>query len=163
MDTDTPDDPAAALRHLLDTQPVAALATLHRGAPAVSMVPFARLPGTGRFVIHVSRLATHTADMLADPRVSLLVMAPPAAAGTPLALPRASLQGLAQACAAEAPEHAAARAAYLARLPEAEELFSFDDFSLFVIDAQAVRFVRGFGRALSLVGEGLAAAWQAPA
>ena len=58
---------SAALMNLLRTQPVASLATLHRGAPAVSMVPFALLPdGTG-FVIHVSQLATHTQDMLHNP------------------------------------------------------------------------------------------------
>ncbi len=48
---------AIALKSLLVKQAVAALATLHKDEPAVSMVPFAFLPdGTG-IVIHVSRLA----------------------------------------------------------------------------------------------------------
>jgi heme iron utilization protein len=61
-----------ALRSLLASQPVASLSTLHKGEPAISMVPFAMLPDGRGFVIHVSRLATHTRDMQADPAVGLL-------------------------------------------------------------------------------------------
>eukprot|EP01036_Dinobryon_divergens_P041960 gene41960-55674_t len=108
---------------LLRTQPVASLATLHKGAPAVSMVPFALLPdGTG-FVIHVSQLATHTQDMLHNPAVALLVTAPLAAADSPLALPRASVQGQARQCTPHSPAYEQARQTYLAKLPDAEPLF----------------------------------------
>ncbi len=138
----------AGLRRLLQYTAIAALATLHRGEPAVSMVPYALLPdGSGRFVIHVSRLATHTQDMQAHPGVSLLVTAAPDSADTPLALPRVSVQGQARLCAPEAADYAAARAAYLARLPDAEELFGFGDFSLFLVEPQFLRYVAGFGRA----------------
>lgn len=144
---------SAALMSLLRTQPVASLATLHKGAPAVSMVPFALLPdGTG-FVIHVSQLATHTQDMLQNPTVALLVTAPLAASESPLALPRASVQGQARQCAPESPGYEKARQAYLAKLPDAEPLFSFGDFSLFVIEPESLRWVAGFGRAMSVVGE----------
>ncbi len=143
---------SAALLSLLRTQPVAALATLHRGAPAVSMVPFALLPdGTG-FVIHVSQLATHTQDMVQNPAVALLVTAPLAVGDSPLALPRASVQGSARPCPPESPAYQAARHVYLAKLPDAEPLFSFGDFSLFVIEPESLRWVAGFGRAMSLVG-----------
>jgi len=145
-------DESRALRILLRQTAVAALATLHKGEPAVSMVPYALLPD-GRFVIHVSRLATHTQDMLAHPSVSLLVTAAPGAAETPLALPRLSVQGRAQICTPEAADHAAARAAYLAKLPEAGELFSFGDFSLFLIEPKFLRYVAGFGRAHTLTAE----------
>jgi predicted FMN-binding regulatory protein PaiB len=60
----------ASLRSLLTTQPVGALATLHRGEPALSMVPFVLPAGAAHFVIHVSALATHTADMAAHARGS---------------------------------------------------------------------------------------------
>lgn len=136
----------AALLHLLRETHVAALATLHQGEPAVSMVPYALLPD-GRFIIHVSRLATHTKDMQAHAQVSLLVTAPIASADTPLALPRVSVQGRASVCIPEAPDHAAARAAYLAKLPDAEELFGFGDFSLVLIEPKALRYVAGFGQA----------------
>lgn len=140
----------SALRDLLHGQPVAALATLHQEEPAVSMVPFAVLPDMGRLVIHVSQLASHTQDMLARPAVSLLVTAPLSPGASPLALPRASLRGTARPCPPEATAYASARAAYLARLPDSEDLFSFGDFSLFLIEVHAVRYVAGFGRAHTL-------------
>ena len=144
---------SAALMSLLRTQPVASLATLHKGAPAVSMVPFSLLPdGTG-FVIHVSQLATHTQDMLHNPAVALLVTAPLAVGDSPLALPRACVQGSARPCPPESPGYAQARQAYLAKLPAAEPLFSFGDFSLFILEPESLRYVAGFGRAMSLVGE----------
>jgi putative heme iron utilization protein len=146
---------SAALLNLLRTQPVASLATLHKGAPAVSMVPFAMLPDGAGFVIHVSQLATHTQDMLRNPAVALLVTAPLAVGDSPLALPRASLQGQARPCPPDSPGHAQAREAYLAKLPDAEPLFSFSDFSLFVVEPESLRWVAGFGRAMSVAGDAL--------
>jgi heme iron utilization protein len=146
-----------ALKSLLVKQPVAALATLHQDEPAVSMVPFALLPdGTG-IVVHVSRLATHTHDMLANPRVALLVTGSPEDAPTPLALPRVSFRGQARPCEPGSSEYPQARTAYLTKLPEAEELFSFPDFSLFVIKPASARYVAGFGRAMSLTAESVQA------
>jgi putative heme iron utilization protein len=147
----------SALRSLLQTQETAALATLHKGDPAASMVPFALLPDGRGFVIHVSSLSTHTADMLAHPAVSLLVTAPPGSAETPQALPRAAVTGEARQLVAGTTEHAEARAVYLARFPQIEYLFAFADFSLFVIDVRSVRFVGGFGNALSITAAQFAA------
>ena len=139
-----------ALRDLLQTQQIAALGTLHEGHPFVSMVPFAALrDGTG-FVIHVSRLATHTNDMTSDPNVSLLVMASPTPHVPPQAVPRVTIQGQATQCAEPSQVHAEASAAYLARFPQSEEMFGFADFSLFVIQPTSVRFVGGFAQAASL-------------
>lgn len=158
------------LQALLRSQRLAALATLHRGEPAVSMVPFVLLPPCGSAVVHVSRLATHTKDMLEQPAVALLFVAeaqvaetqarePPQPGGqpgdahNPLARPRLSLKGRALPCPPESPRYAAARAAYLERLPEARELFEFPDFALFAIEPVSARFVAGFGRAHSLTAE----------
>ncbi|WP_374335989.1 pyridoxamine 5'-phosphate oxidase family protein [Methyloversatilis sp.] len=138
-----------SIRALLASQPVAALATLHGGDPAVSMVPYALLPD-GRFIVHVSALATHTADMRAHPAVALMVTAPLSPDVSPLALPRLSVRGQAAPCPPDAADHAAARAAYLARLPDSEALFSFGDFSLFLIEVQSARHVGGFAQAMSL-------------
>ena len=148
---------ALALKSLLERQPIAALATLHGAEPALSMVPFALLPADARFVIHVSRLASHTNDMLIDPAVALLVTASLETADSPLSLARASVQGHAFPCAPTSPDYAAARAAYVTKLPQSEELFSFSDFSLFVVEVRAVRYVAGFGRAMSIGAERLAA------
>ena len=146
-------DETTLLQHLLQQQKVAALATLHRGEPAVSMVPFALLPDCGSALIHVSRLATHSKDMQEQPAVALLFMAEVQADDNPLARPRLSLKGRALPCPVDSPRYAAARAAYLERLPEAHELFAFPDFSLFLVEPQSARFVAGFGRAYALTAE----------
>jgi putative heme iron utilization protein len=144
---------ALALRSLLESQQVASLATLHKGEPAVSMVPYALLPAGAGFIVHVSRLAAHTADMQAHPSVGLMVMASPGSASSAQEIARASVQGTARPCAAGSEEHAAARTLYLARFPQSEPMFGFADFSLFVIEPRSVRFVAGFGRAGSILAE----------
>ena len=145
------EDARAALLHsLLARQTVAALATLHRGRPAVSMVPFAWVPGSNALAIHVSALATHTSDMEASPEVAMLVTAAQTEGVPPQALPRISISGTAARCSADHPEHAAARRAYLARFPESEAMFGFGDFSLFLVEPRSVRGVAGFAQAWSL-------------
>jgi putative heme iron utilization protein len=155
------DDDALALRRLLDTQPVAALGTLHRGEPAVSMVPFVVDPAAGTLLIHVSGLATHTQDLERHPRASLMVMAGPDAAVSPQALPRVTLQCDAATLPRddEAAEraYAAAAALYLARFPDAAMMFELGDFRLVALRPASARLVAGFGRARSLVGAALAA------
>ena len=141
---------AVILRTLIQQQPIATLATLHGGEPAASMVPFVLAPGGAGFVIHISRLASHSHDIQAHPAVALLITAPLEQASTPLALPRVSVQAVAQLCAVDSLDYAPARSAYLTRFPEAEELFSFSDFALFSIAPTSARFIAGFGRAMTL-------------
>jgi hypothetical protein len=138
---------AAQLRQLLHQRSVAALGTVHAGAPYVSMVPYAIAPDASGLVIHVSSLSSHTKHMRADPRVSLLVMQEEGGGTSALALPRASIQGTALEVAPDSPELPGLRAAYLERFPEASEMFGFTDFSLFRIQPESVRFVAGFAQA----------------
>jgi hypothetical protein len=149
------------LRDLLRTQQVAALGTLHKGQPYVSMVPFAMLPGGSGFVIHVSQLAAHTKDMLLSPQVSLLVVAPPTPEVPAQGLARITVQGRAEQYADGTESHAEAKAAYLARFPQSADLFSFADFSLFAIRPDWIRFVGGFAQATTLSPETLTEALSA--
>jgi heme iron utilization protein len=149
------DTQSHALYDLLTTQPIAALGTLHAGEPFVSMAPFAIVPDGGGFVIHVSRLATHTKDMIASPKVSLLVTAPLTPDVPPQAVARITIQGQAKQCVEPNPLHEDAKAAYLARFPESAPMFGFADFSLFVVEPASARFVGGFAQATSLSAETL--------
>ena len=155
----TPDQ-ALGLKLLLQEQDIAALGTLHRGEPFVSMVPYALL-ADGRLVIHVSQLATHTRDMQEHAGVSVMVLGTRPSDALPQEQPRASLQGAAQACAQGAEDYPAARQAYLARFPHSEEMFGFGDFSLFLITPRAVRFVAGFAQAWSVTAADYAALMSA--
>lgn len=140
---------AEALRALVLSQSVGSLGTLHDAEPFVSMVPFALLPDGQGFVVQVSRLASHTKDMQADPRVSLMVMALPSPEVPPQALARVTVQAQALTLAPEASGYDAARTAYLARFPQAEPMFGFGDFSLVRLTPRAFRFVGGFAQAWS--------------
>jgi len=143
------------LVQLVRARSTAALGMLHDGAPFVSMVPYAIAGDGAGFLIHVSRLAAHTRDMLADARVSLLISQVEGGDISALALARVSVQGEAQAIARESGGEAAHRLAYLARFPDSEPMFGFADFSLFLIHPISARFVAGFGRAHSLTGESM--------
>lgn len=139
------------LRALLATQRVAALGTLDEdGAPFVSMVPFAIDPLSATLVVHVSLLAPHTRQLLARPKVSLLVMQAEVEGSPVLALPRVTLQGIAHRLAVDSTAWTDARLAYLTRFPEAEPMTHFGDFSFIGITVNAARQVSGFGAARSL-------------
>jgi putative heme iron utilization protein len=130
----------AQLKQLLRERSVAALGTLHAGAPYVSMVPYALAPDASGLIIHVSGLSSHTKDMRTDPRVSLLVMQAEGGETSALALARASIQGTALELASDAPDLPGFRAAYLERFPEASQMFGFADFSRSA-SSRSVRFV----------------------
>lgn len=149
---------SATLRRLLQGQRLAALGTLHAGEPLLSMTPFAALADPAGFVVHVSRLAVHTRDLEADARVGMLVIAAPDPSVSPLATPRLSVQARARVLAEGSVEQRAARAAFLARFPDAEPMFGFGDFSLWLLEPVGARLVAGFGAARSLGAETLARA-----
>jgi hypothetical protein len=151
-----PEEDLRPLRRLLDTQTVAALATLHKGEPAVSMVPFVWHAASGALLIHVSALATHTRDMQAHPRVGLLITADAQAGVSPQARPRVSLQCESATLPREGEAYAAAKAVYLARFDEAAVTFELADFAIVALRPVSARLVAGFARAHSLVGEPLA-------
>ena len=163
----SPDEPTAAhlprlglaLRELLQSRRSAALATLDaaRGVPFVSMVPFAVDAAAGVLVLHVSSLAAHTAHMAVEPRVALLVSAPERDGEPVHDLGRVTLEALASTPAPESDAARTARAAYLARFPEAEPMTALADFRFVTLALTGARQVAGFGSARSVSAEELAA------
>jgi len=143
----------ADLAHLLRERRTVAQRAQRGGAPFVSMVPYAIAADGSGFVVHVSKLAAHTKDMLADARVSLLVAEAEGRGKSPQALARVSILGLARRIPASSPDQSGLRAAYLARFPEQEQMFGFADFSIFVIRPVSARYVAGFGEAHSVSAE----------
>ena len=144
------------LRKLVLSRAVAALGTVANGEPFVSMVPYILHGAGANFLIHVSGLSAHTRQMLAHPRVSIMVAAAEDAvdengsALQPQALPRVTAQGDATRIDPAAKEYAAGKAAYLECFPLARQMFELPDFSLFTVSPRSVRFIAGFGKAHSL-------------
>lgn len=147
-----PNDERALLVQLIQSQRQAALATLHAGAPAVSMVAYVP-DGAGGFLLHLSALSQHTSDLQADARVSLLICQPDSGAGNPLTLHRVSIEGTAQPIARDTSQYAAAKSTYLGRLPDSTVTFSLPDFTLFRIVPTRGRFIAGFARAYDVDAE----------
>lgn len=148
-----------AFQRLLQQGRVAALGTLHEGEPFVSMVPYVLAPQGPGLVFHISTLASHTRDLQAHGGCSLMVMDTPGPDTFVQALPRATLLGQARPLERDGPEDTTARAAYLARFPQAAPMFALGDFSLWCFEPTQARFVAGFGRAHSLGGAALVQGW----
>jgi putative heme iron utilization protein len=137
-------NPRRAAKQLLREGRSGALATLMPGAgdPYCSLVNVATA-ADGAPLLLISQLAVHTKNILADPRVSLML--DERKEGDPLEGARVMLMG--RAAATDDP---AARRRYLARHPEAEMFAGFGDFAFYKVELTAVHLVAGFGRIVDL-------------
>lgn len=140
-------DASAIARSLLRRSRQGALATLMAagGAPYCSLVNVASHPD-GSPILLISALAVHTKNILADPRVSLLL--DERAPGDPLEGARIMLAG--QAVKAARDEVAVLRRRYLAAHPSSEMFLNFKDFALVRIVPDGLHLVAGFGRIADL-------------
>ena len=145
---------AVLLARLLRASRIAHLGTLRQGAPMVSMTLYLAAPGFDAFHVHVSRLAWHTQDMAADPRVALSVAEADDGRADPFTLARVTVRGEAARIGADD----ALKAAWLARFPEQAVNFTLADFGFWRIVPRDARFVAGFGRIYNLAPEALRSA-----
>jgi putative heme iron utilization protein len=137
-------DPKQAAKKLMREARSGALATLmaDSGDPYCSLVNVATA-ADGSPLLLISRLAVHTKNILADPRVSLML--DERKEGDPLQGARVMLKG--KASVTSDPE---ARRRYLARQPEAEMFAGFGDFAFYRIGLSGAHLVAGFGRIVDL-------------
>ena len=140
-------DPRNLAKSLLRRRRQGALATLMAdgGDPYCSLVNVASHPD-GSPILLISRLAVHTGNILADPRVSLML--DERAAGDPLEGARIMLAGRAEPAGADQLE--CLRRRYLNVHPSAEAFADFKDFSFFRINPSGAHLVAGFGRIVDL-------------
>jgi putative heme iron utilization protein len=117
------------------------------------MVLYAVEADLGAFWLHLSQLAIHTRDITSDPRVGLMIAENDSGADDPQTLARLSIQGTAEAVAADNPEYDVARALYLSRFPAASSSFALGDFSLYRIVPSRGRYIGGFGEIHNVTAE----------
>src|SRR5689334_4892896 len=122
-------DPKSTAKTLLRVVRAGALATIDRntGHPFGSLVNVAT-DSDGSPLILISRLSTHTANLEADGRASVLLAT--TGKGDPLAHPRLTVLGRFAQIARDAPDEARVRRRFLARHPKAELYAGFADFAL---------------------------------
>jgi putative heme iron utilization protein len=144
MDATAPFEPKTAAKKLLREARSGALATLMTGSgdPYCSLVNVATA-ADGAPLLLISTLAVHTKNILADPRVSLML--DERKEGDPLQGARVMLMGR-----AERTEDENAQRRYLARQPEAEMFAGFGDFGFYQIALRGAHLVAGFGRIVDL-------------
>jgi len=141
----TPDfDPKTTAKKLMREGRSGALATLMPGSgdPYCSLVNVATA-ADGSPLLLISRLAVHTKNILADPRVSLMI--DERKEGDPLQGARVMLLGTAAAT-----DDKDIRRRYLDRQPEAEMFAGFGDFAFYRVVLKGAHLVAGFGRIVDL-------------
>lgn len=149
--------PLQSLNALLDQQPVASLAVLENGYPAVSLVPFVVQRDPLRFAIFISELSSHTQALRANARAGLMIHEPPKA-GDPRsnhALPRVMVSGKAEFLSREAAMEQGFESLYRAKYEIAEMLLGLADFHFCQITPTQGSFIQGFGQAFRLSGPNL--------
>ncbi|MBE0670139.1 MAG: pyridoxamine 5'-phosphate oxidase family protein [Anaerolineales bacterium] len=143
------------LAHIIRTSRIASLSTLRDEAPQSSMVAFAAAGDFSAFYIHVSRLAQHTVDMQKNKHVSLLIVETDDGRADPQTLARVSIRGSAEQIQNGEPGYTPIKELYLARFPEAEQLFRLADFSFWRINPKGGRYVAGFAKAFNITPDTL--------
>jgi heme iron utilization protein len=142
-------DAAGIAKGLLRRTRSGALATIDRNTGH----PFGSLVNVGTDVdgsplILISRLSTHTANLEADGRGSLLLAS--TGRGDPLAYPRLTVLGTFGAIARQDPREARARRRFTARHPKSELYAGFADFSFWRLAVVSAHLNGGFARAADL-------------
>ncbi len=142
--TPTHGERATTLVAALSTGTLCTLAKEPAGYPYGSFVTFAMDAASPVFFI--SGLAEHTKNLASDSRASLLVAE--AGDGDPLARGRVTLLGHCRKLAGSSDEAAreSAKAAYLAKHPNAAYYIDYADFAFWRLDVDAVRYIGGYGR-----------------
>ena len=134
---------AEEARTLVSSVTVGYLATLtEEGDPWCSLVVYGPT-ADGNPVLLVSTMAEHGRNLAHDARASLAIN-DPSAPGDPLDRPRITLAG--RVCKPKGDAAEAALDAHVAAIPGARLYAGWDDFSLWVLEVQRVRWVGGFAR-----------------
>ena len=125
------------------------------GKPNVSYSPFV-VDKQGNFYIFVSQLASHTQDLLANPQASILLIQDEAETRQIFARRRISYQCDVEVVSNESKGYQKMLDALEARFGNVVQLLrTLPDFILFRLKPTQGQYVKGFGKAYTIKGEGL--------
>lgn len=125
------------------------------GKPNASYSPFV-VDKQGNFYIFVSQLASHTQDLLANPQASILLIQDEADARQIFARRRISYQCDVEIVSDDSSDYLLMLNALEERFGNVVELLrTLPDFILFKLTPYQGQYVKGFGKAYNLVGDGL--------
>jgi putative heme iron utilization protein len=153
-------DARRSLARLVRSSRIAALGTLRKGAPNVSMVACLPSADFGVFWLRLSRLAWHTQDLSVDARVSLSLCEGDDGRTDPQTLARVTLRGEATEFRGDGAASESLRRGWLERFPASAVTFELADFSFWRVAPRDARFVAGLGRTYNLSAAELARSAQ---
>lgn len=140
-----------ALRDAIDGAMLSTLA--EDGSPVASYAPI--LWHDGSAFLFLSELASHTRNLRRNPALGLLLLEP-AAGSNPFARRRVVLNARADLVERDAALYATILEEFRARFGKVMELLEpLPDFHLFRITPRRGRYIRGFGQAFELTGDGV--------
>lgn len=133
----------------------AQLATLGSDrAPESSYAPCVTYEGS--YYLFLSRLASHTDNLMRNPEIGLMLLEDEAGAANPFARKRINLQGRAETVARDSAQFRIVLDLFHHRFGKVMEIIEpLPDFQLFCVHPETGRFVRGFGQAYQLEGDRL--------
>jgi len=118
--------------------------------PDISYAPFVR-DEAGVFYIYVSELARHTANLLDNPRASIMFICPEVESRNPFARERVVVMCRVIEVFRDDPVYVSQLNALQAKFGETVGLLrSLPDFHLFALRPESGRYVVGFGRAFKI-------------
>lgn len=130
---------ARALMHAGGASSLSTISVKHPGYPFGSVMPYVA-DKTGNPIVLISAMATHTKNLRADPRATLLVTEQSEAS---LSAARVSVIG--DFARVEDAEKQNVAEIYLAAHPESRQWVSFGDFGFYRMTVKDVYLVGGFG------------------
>jgi putative heme iron utilization protein len=143
-------DVLEAIRNLLTSQRVLALAVLVDGEPEAGLLPYALRADYGAVYVQASGLARHARGLQPGARVGVLVHANDTPDADPMQIPRLTVQATVGLIDRAGEQFDAASALFIARFPTAEMTLSLGDFNLYELVFGRGRYVEGFARAFNL-------------
>ncbi len=138
------------LQSLLTERRVLSLGVLVEGAPYVAQMPFAMSSDFGSLLVHASALGRHARGLFEGAPFSALIQWPDAEEIDPFQLPRVSLRGVVRPLDPAGLEFAAARQAYVGKLPSSLRNFQLGGFTLYRLEIERGRFVVGLAKTYNL-------------
>ena len=143
-------DALIAIRDLLASTRVLALAVLVDGEAEAALLPFALSSGFDVMYVQASTLARHSRGLTADARVGVLVHAPDGPDRDAMQLPRLMVQATVRILERGTDEFATAAARFIDRFPGAKMTLNLGDFTLYELALGRGRYVEGFARAFNV-------------
>ncbi len=146
MDRDT----LIALRDLLSSSRLLALAVIVDDQPEAALLPYALREDFGAVFVQASGLARHSRGLPSGTQVGVLIHASETSNVDAMQVPRLMVSATVRILERSSEEFRSAATRFVARFPGAEMTLELADFNLYELTFGRGRYVQGFARAVNV-------------